>query len=72
MGNVELLARERDALTVQSNFHLYWARPGNESVIYSGARRDLLRPREDGFGIAQRDVILDYADIELPTLGLLF
>ena len=72
VGNVELMARDGESLSVFSNFHLYWARPGNESVIYSGQRRDTLRPREDGFGIARREIILDYADIELPTLGLLF
>lgn len=72
VGNVELLARENDHLQVVSNLHLYYARPGNESVMYSGQRRDTLEPHEDSFRIVRREVVLDYADIELPTVGLLF
>ncbi|MFT4614156.1 MAG: 3-phenylpropionate/cinnamic acid dioxygenase small subunit [Bacteroidia bacterium] len=72
VGNVELMSREDDELTVLSNFHLFWARPGNENAMYSGQRRDTLRPQEGSFRIARREIILDYAEIELPTLGLLF
>lgn len=72
VSNVELMARESDELTVISNFHMFWARPGNENALYSGQRRDTLRPQSGSFRIARREVILDYADIELPTLGLLF
>ena len=42
VGNIELMAREGDTLSVLSNFHLYYARPGSENVIYSGQRRDTL------------------------------
>ena len=72
VGNIELMAEEAGELTVWSNFHLHWARPGNETVLYCGQRRDLLQSQEEGYLIRQREVILDYADIELPTLGLLF
>jgi 3-phenylpropionate/cinnamic acid dioxygenase small subunit len=72
VGNIELLARDDEALSVISNFHLYYARPGNESTIYSGQRRDTLVPAADGFHIRRREVVLDYANIELPTLGLFF
>ena len=72
IGNVELVGREVDRLTVLSNFHLNYARPGSESVFYSGQRRDTLLAQESGYLIGHREVILDYADIEAPTLGLFF
>lgn len=73
VGNVELLAATDEQLSVISNFHLYYARPSSESVIYSGQRRDILLPQsEQGrYMIARREVVMDYADIEVPTLGLL-
>ncbi|MGB1142266.1 MAG: aromatic-ring-hydroxylating dioxygenase subunit beta [Halioglobus sp.] len=72
IGNVELMAREDETLSVLSNFHLNYARPGNADVFYSGQRRDLLIPAEEGYLIQRREVILDYAKIEAPTLGLFF
>jgi 3-phenylpropionate/cinnamic acid dioxygenase small subunit len=72
VGNIELMAREGDSFSVLSNFHLYYARPGNEDVIYSGQRRDTLLSQEEGFHIGRREVVMDYANIAMPTLGLLF
>lgn len=72
VGNVELMERGGDVLSVLNNFHLYYARPGNAQVIYSGQRRDTLLGLQDGFRIRRREVILDYAEIELPTVGLFF
>jgi len=72
VGNIELMGREGDTLSVLSNFHMYYARPGSENVIYSGQRRDTLLSQPDGFRIGRREVVLDFANIELPTLGLLF
>ena len=72
VGNVELMARSDDNYSVVNNFHLYYARPGGDSFIYSGQRRDLLLATGDSFRLGRREVILDYADIDLPTLGLLF
>jgi len=40
VGNIELLSQEESQMNVVSNFHLYYARPDNASVIYSGQRRD--------------------------------
>ena len=74
IGNIELMAQEGGRLSVISNFHLYYARPGSESVFYSGQRRDVLLQGEvekGGYVIRKRDIIMDYADIEVPTLGLL-
>ena len=72
VGNVELMARSGDELSVLSNFHLHYARPGSDSFLYGGQRRDLLLANGDEFRLRRREVILDYADISLPTLGLLF
>jgi 3-phenylpropionate/cinnamic acid dioxygenase small subunit len=72
VGNVELMARDGDEYSVLSNFHLHYVRPGSASFLYAGQRRDILLAAGDGYKIRQREVILDYADIALPTLGLLF
>lgn len=71
VGNVELMSEEGDSRRVLSNFHLYYARPGSENFLYSGQRRDLLVADGDSFKLKEREVIMDYATIELPTLGLL-
>jgi len=72
IGNIELMGQEGEELAVVSNFHLYYARPGNENCLYSGQRRDTLDQLDESFRIKRREVVMDYADIELPTLGLLF
>jgi 3-phenylpropionate/cinnamic acid dioxygenase small subunit len=72
VGNVELMARDGDRFSVLSNFHLHYTRPGSAGFLYSGQRRDELLAVGHGYKIRQREVILDYADIALPTLGLLF
>lgn len=72
VGNIELMTREDDTHSVLSNFHLYYTRPGVADVIYSGQRRDTLMAQPDGYRIARREVLLDYTNIELPTLGLFF
>jgi 3-phenylpropionate/cinnamic acid dioxygenase small subunit len=71
VGNIELMAIEGDDWMVLSNFHLYYARPGNESCMYSGQRRDTLVLCDQVYRIKRREVVMDYADIEVPTLGLL-
>jgi 3-phenylpropionate/cinnamic acid dioxygenase small subunit len=72
VGNVELMAEQGDELSVVSNFHLYYARPGSDNHLYAGQRRDTLLRGEDGFRIRRREVILDYANVDQPTVGLLF
>lgn len=74
VGNVEITGIEGDHLSVTSAFHLHWARPGSATYLYAGQRRDVL-PRAEGgatgdLRILRREVILDMADIEFPTLGL--
>jgi 3-phenylpropionate/cinnamic acid dioxygenase small subunit len=72
IGNVELLSVEGERHTVVSNFHLYYARPGSDNFMYSGQRRDVLLCEDGVYRIYRRDVIMDYANIDFPTLGLLF
>jgi len=71
VGNIELMGQEGDELSVLSNFHLYYARPGSDNFIYSGQRRDTLLSLNDTYRIKRREVVMDYATIDLPTLGLL-
>ncbi|MCB1844779.1 MAG: aromatic-ring-hydroxylating dioxygenase subunit beta [Halioglobus sp.] len=72
IGNVELMGRSDDRWQVLSNFHLHYARPGAGNCFYSGQRRDELLAGDGEFTLLQREVILDYANIEQPTLGLFF
>jgi len=71
IGNIELMGRDGEELAVLSNFHLYYARPGNDNFIYSGQRRDTLVAEQDSYRIKRREVVMDYANIDVPTLGLL-
>ena len=72
VGNLEIMADDGDKLTIYSNFHMYYARPGSNNFLYSGQRRDTLLKADGSYKLARREVILDYADIEYPTLGLFF
>ncbi len=72
VGNVEILEASEDQLAVTSNFHLYYARPGSRSFLYAGQRRDVLRRTDEGLRIAAREIVMDMADIDYPTLGLFF
>jgi 3-phenylpropionate/cinnamic acid dioxygenase small subunit len=73
VGNIELMGREEQRLQVVSNFHLHYTRPGSADFLYTGQRLDtLVREDDDAFKIKSRTIILDYADINKPTLGLLF
>jgi 3-phenylpropionate/cinnamic acid dioxygenase small subunit len=71
VGNIELLQRDAQQWSVISNFHMYFSRPGTGSFLYSGQRRDKLVKGEGGFKLCRREVIMDYADIEVPTLALI-
>jgi 3-phenylpropionate/cinnamic acid dioxygenase small subunit len=72
VGNVEIMAEDDDKLTVYSNFHMYYSRPGSKNFMYSGQRRDTLLKFEGDYKISHREVIMDYANIDYPTLGLFF
>ena len=72
IGNVQVLEASDSQCMVTSNFHLFFARPGSDNFIYSGQRNDKLIPDGDSFKIEAREVIMDYANIDVPTLGLLF
>ncbi|MEH6548399.1 MAG: aromatic-ring-hydroxylating dioxygenase subunit beta [Pseudomonadales bacterium] len=72
VGNVEIMANDGDTLSIYSNFHMHYARPGGSNYLYAGQRRDTLRKAEGRYKIARREVILDYANIDYPTLGLFF
>ena len=51
---------------------IIFARPGSDNFIYSGQRNDQLLMIDGDFKIADREVIMDYANIDVPTLGLIF
>ncbi|MFT4825098.1 MAG: 3-phenylpropionate/cinnamic acid dioxygenase small subunit [Halioglobus sp.] len=72
IGNIELMDVNGEECQVINNFHLYYARPGSENFIYSGQRRDLLVEESSSYTLKRREIIMDYASIEVPTLGLLF
>lgn len=74
VGNIEIIGTEGDTLSIVSAFHLHWTRPGSASYLYAGQRRDVLVRAEGGASgdlrIVRREVVLDMADIEYPSLGL--
>lgn len=72
IGNIEVIEQADKSIHVRSNFHLFFARPGSDNFIYSGQRNDRLLMIDDDFKIADREVIMDYATIDVPTLGLIF
>ncbi|MFK8047531.1 MAG: aromatic-ring-hydroxylating dioxygenase subunit beta [Halioglobus sp.] len=72
IGNVELMSVQGEEYQVINNFHLYYARPGSENFIYSGQRRDQLLVDDNSYKLKHRKIIMDYASIDVPTLGLLF
>lgn len=72
VGNVEILEATDEQLHVVSNFHLFYARPGSRNFIYAGQRRDVLLRSGESFKIASREIVMDLANIEVPTLGLFF
>lgn len=72
VSNVRIGEYEPDSVTVASNFILYFARPGSANFTYSGERHDQLTISDGNFKIVKRSVLMDYADIDYPTMGLLF
>lgn len=76
VGNVEIMGVEGDRLSVTSVFHLYWARPGSANHLYAGQRRDVLVRAESqapgDLRLLRREVVLDFSNIEYPTVGLFF
>ena len=42
-----------------SAFHLFYSRPGSESFLYAGQRRDVLLREDDGFRILDRLIVMD-------------
>lgn len=72
VGNVEILQITDDRFSVNSNFQLFYARPGSDNFLYAGQRRDVLVAAADDFRISSRQIIMDVADIRVPTLGLFF
>jgi 3-phenylpropionate/cinnamic acid dioxygenase small subunit len=70
VGNVEILDVADEKLAAVSNFHLFYCRPGGANFIYAGQRRDVLLRVDDGFRIESREIVMDIANIEVPTLGL--
>jgi 3-phenylpropionate/cinnamic acid dioxygenase small subunit len=72
VGNVEVADVAGDRLSVLSNFHLHYARPGTRSYLYAGQRRIITVGAGEDFKIARREVVLDMATIDFPTVGLFF
>jgi len=57
--NVRVVRDNGRELEVESNFHVYRTRLNSEESSWIGSRRDLLRPVEDSFQIADRKIFLE-------------
>jgi 3-phenylpropionate/cinnamic acid dioxygenase small subunit len=71
VGNVEIMRVAGDELGVVSAFHMHYARPGGRTFFYAGQRRDTLRRIGDDHQLAERVIVMDMAEVEVPTLGLI-
>lgn len=72
VGNVEIRSCAGDELEVTSVFHMHYARPGSRTFFYAGQRNDTLRDIGGDYRIARREVVMDFADIDVPTMALIF
>ena len=70
IGNVEILEASDESLSVLSNFHLFYARPGLKDFFYAGQRRDQLIASGDSFQIKRREIVMDISTVNVPTLGI--
>jgi len=70
VGNVEVVGVEGDRLSVTSNFQLFYSRPGSRNFLYAGQRRDVLLHDAGGYKLLRREIVMDLATIDVPTLGL--
>ena len=70
VGNVEITEVDGDKISVLNNFQLFYARPGVADSFYAGQRRDVLVKDGSSYKILKREIVMDVANINLPTLGL--
>jgi 3-phenylpropionate/cinnamic acid dioxygenase small subunit len=71
INNVEVYETDKGFQTF-SNFMLIYSRHSNVNHTYTGQRRDALLEVDGQLRVASREVILDWAVINAPTLGLFF
>lgn len=71
IGNIEITDVSEGQLSVLNNFHLFYARPGLRDFFYAGQRRDVLVATGDSYQILKREIVMDLANVNVPTLGLL-
>jgi 3-phenylpropionate/cinnamic acid dioxygenase small subunit len=70
VGNIEITDVTGEQFFVLSNFHLFYARPGVPDSFYAGQRRDVLVRDGDHYKILKREIVMDMANANVPTLGL--
>ena len=68
--NIEITDVTGEQFFVLSNFHLFYARPGVPDSFYAGQRRDVLVRDGDHYKILKREIVMDMANANVPTLGL--
>lgn len=68
IGNIEVDESE-DGLVARSNFVLYSVREGAPVDLFTGARRDVLRPESDGLRITMRRVSVDGGTLRANNLS---
>lgn len=51
-------------------FYLHYSRPGTREFLYAGQRNDVLLRAEDDYRILDREIVMDMAEVTVPTLGL--
>ncbi len=74
VSNLSASSPAEGQLAVTSYMVLHYSRHSEESCVYTGERRDILRgdTASGAWQILRREVILDFDLIIAPSLGLLF
>jgi 3-phenylpropionate/cinnamic acid dioxygenase small subunit len=73
ISNIEVFEGDRSKeLTALSNFIVYRTRAETEQDFYVGARRDVLRPIDGGFKLAERKVVLDQNVLLAKNVSVFF
>ncbi|KEQ13121.1 aromatic-ring-hydroxylating dioxygenase subunit beta [Endozoicomonas numazuensis] len=73
VSNIEVLASEQPGcFEVFSNLMVSYSRHQQDNFFYTAQRKDLIKPEEESFKIAKREVILDWNVITAPSLSIFF
>jgi 3-phenylpropionate/cinnamic acid dioxygenase small subunit len=72
VSNVRILEQGAGLIVVACNFFIYRTRLANDNDLWSGWRKDTLRPNEHGFTIVKRHLFIDHVSLDSKNLSSFF